>query len=155
MIGGIATSDLEGIKARFADRAPVKAVSIFLGVLALSFCLLWLSEIVPALIAGEVPKSVTECELPTNAVHVLDMAWMLPAMGLTTAWLWRKRAFGYALAGALLTFIMVEGLALVSMTVFMRRYDQPATVGQTVIFGALSVVSLGMLTWFLRGLRER
>lgn len=154
LIGGIAAADLEGIKARFGEKTPVKAVSIYLAALVLFFYFVWLSEIVPALITGDIPQSLTDYELPTSAVHVLDMAWMLPAMGLTAVWLWRKRAIGYTLAGALLTFVPVLGLAIMSMTVFMKRYDQPAAIEQTVIFGIVSAVSLGMLIWYLKELRE-
>jgi len=154
LIGGLATTNLRGIKARFTEKTPVKAVSTFLAVLALLFYVVWLGEVVPALITGEVPQSVTDYELPTSAVHVLDMAWMLPTMGLTAAWLWRKRDIGYTLAGILLTFVLVMGLALMSMTVFMKRYNQPVEIEQMAFFGIVSVVSLGMLIWFLRGLRE-
>jgi len=154
LIGGIATTDLEGIKARFREKTPVKAVSIFLTVLVLLFYFVWLGDVVPALITGDVPQSIIDCELPTNAVHVLDMALMLPAMGLTAVWLWQKRALGYTLAGALLTFVSVLGLAIMSMIIFMGRYDLPVAIEQTAIFGIVSVVSLGMLIWYLKGLRE-
>jgi hypothetical protein len=154
LIGGIATADLAGIKARFTEKTPVKAVSIFLAVLVVLFYFVWLSEIVPALIAGDIPQSVMDAETPTNAVYVLDMAWMLPAMGLTAVWLWRKQALGYMLAGALLSFVPLLGVAIVSMVVFMMRYDQPVGTEGMAIFGIVSVVSLGMVIWFLRGLRE-
>jgi hypothetical protein len=153
LIGGLATVDLEGIKARFAQRTPVRAASIFLAVVAVLFYLLWLSEVVPASIAGEVPQSVTDNGTPTNGVHVLDMAWMLPAMLLTAVWLWRKRAMGYVLAGALLTFQPLLVLAIASMVVFMARYGQPVSAGQAGIFGILGAASLGMLIWYLSGLR--
>jgi len=154
LIGGIATSDLEGIKARFREKTPVKAVSIFLTVLVLFFYFVWLGEVVPALTMGDVPQSIIDNELPTNAVHVLDMALMLPAMGLTAFWLWRKRALGYTLAGALLTFVSVLGLAIISMIVFMERYDLPIAREQTAIFSIVSAVGLGMLIWYLKGLDE-
>jgi hypothetical protein len=107
------------------------------------------------LIAGNIPQSVTDNGTPTNPVHVLDMAWMLPAMALTWIWLWRRRALGYALAGALLTFQPLLALAIVSMIIFMARYGQPASVGQAGIFGILGVINLGLLIWYLRGLKEQ
>ena len=105
LIGGLATTDFAGIKARFSRGTPVKAVSIFLAVVAVLFYFMWLSEDIPALLAGEVPQGVIEGEAPTDVVHVLDMAWILPAMVLTAIWLWRGRALGYALAGTLLSFL--------------------------------------------------
>jgi len=154
LIGGLATTDFQGVKARFTERTPTKAVSIFLAVVAVLFYLLWLGEVVPALISGDVPQSVTDNGTPTNGVHVLDLAWMLPATVLTAVWLWRKQAIGYALAGALLTFMPLLVLAIASMLVFMARYNQSISVGQAGVFGVLGAVSLGMLIWYLRGLKE-
>ena len=71
----------------------MKAVSIFLGVVAVLFYFMWLSETsLPCL--PEVPQGVIDGEAPTDVVHVLDMAWILPAMVLTAIWLWRGRALG-------------------------------------------------------------
>jgi len=152
LIGGLATTDFEHIRARFTQRTPVRAASIFLCVVAALFYFSWLGEVVPALLAGGTPKSVVESGTPTNGVHVLDMAWMLPAMILTAAWLWRKRALGYALAGALLTFMSVLALAIMAMVVSTGFYAQPVAPGMAVVFGVVAGASLGMVTWYLRGL---
>ena len=152
LIGGLATTDFEDIKARFTLRTPVKTVSVFLAVVAVLFYFAWLSEVVPALISGGVPQSVKDNGTPTNGVHVLDMAWMLPAMALTAAWLWRGRAIGYALAGALLTFMSLLPLAIAAMVASMRLYAQPVALAPAVVFVVLSAASLGMLVWYLKGM---
>jgi len=155
LIGGLATADLAGIKARFTEKTPVKAASIFLAVVVVLFYLYWLGEIVPAHIAGDIPRMAMWTKTPTNAFYVLDMVLLLPAAGLTAIWLWRKRPIGYTLAGALLTFVLGIGLAVMSEILFERRYGHPGDIfGDMATFGILSVVSLGMLIWFLRGLRE-
>lgn len=153
LIGGLATTHFEGLKARFTSRTPVKAVSVFLAVVAVLFYVLWLSEVVPALISGEVPQSVAENGTPTNGVHVLDMAWMLPAMALTSVWLWRKRAIGYVLAGGLLTFMSLLTLAIMAMIASMKLYGQPVALAPAAIFLVLSAVSTGMLVWYLKELK--
>jgi hypothetical protein len=155
LIGGLATTDFARIKARFSRGTPVKAVSIFLAVVAVLFYFVWLSEDVPALLAGEVPQGVIDSEAPTDIVHVLDMAWILPAMVLTTIWLWRGRALGYALAGTLLSFLALLVLAIMSMIVFEVLYGLAAAVGMAVVFGVLFAMSLGMLVWYLRGMRDK
>ena len=94
-------------------------------------------------------------ETPTSAFYVLDMAWILPAVGLAAAWLWRKRAVGYVLAGVLLTTLFVEELAVMSEMVSEMRYGHPVGIfPEITIYITVSVVTLGMLIWFLRGLRE-
>jgi len=152
LIGSLATTDFEHVRARFTQKTPVRAASIFLCVVAALFYFSWLGEVVPALRAGGTPKSVAEGGTPTNGVHVLDMAWMLPAMMLTAAWLWRKRALGYTLAGVLLTFMSVLALAILAMMVSMGFYAQPVAPGMAVVFGVVAGASLGMVAWYLRGL---
>lgn len=151
LIGGLMTVDKAGIKARFTEKTPVKAISIYLMVLAVLFYSLWLSEVVPALIAGEIPQSIRENGTPTNAVHVLDMAWILPAFGITAVNLWRKQALGYILAGALLSYGVFLILAILSMVVFLSQRGYPVIVPQVVIFGVVFAISLGMLIWYMQG----
>jgi len=153
LIGGLVTTDLPATRAWFSESAPVKAVSTYLAALAILFYWLWLSEVIPALIAGETPQSITDNGTPTNAVHVLDMAWVLPAMGIAAVGLWRKRPLGYVLAGALLSFVVLLALAILSMVVFLARDGYPVVVPQVVVFAALFVISLGMLIWYLQHLR--
>jgi len=154
LIGGLVTADMSGIKAHFTEKTPVKTVSIYLAVLAVLFYFMWLSEIVPALMAGEIPQSIQDNGTPTNAVHVLDMAWMLPSFGITAVSLWRKRALGYTFAGAILSYGVFLMLAILSMVIFMIREGFTVAVPQVAIFGMLFAVSLGMLIWYMRGLKS-
>jgi hypothetical protein len=154
LIGGLATADLVGIKVRFTRKTPIKCISIYLGVLVVLFYFMWLREIVPALAAGKIPQSILENGTPTNAVHVLDMAWILPAFGITAVSLWRKKALGYALAGALLTYGALLILAILSMAIFMIRAGYAVVVPQVAIFGTLFAIGLGMLVWYMRGLQS-
>jgi len=154
LIGGLVTANLPGIKEYSTEKTPVKAISIYLAVLAILFYFLWLREIVPALMAGEIPQSIQDNGTPTNAVHVLDMAWILPAFGITAISLWRKQALGYTLAGALLSYGVLLTLAILSMVASMIRSGYPVTVRQVVIFGTLFAFSLGMLIWFMKSLKS-
>ena len=155
LIGGLVTSNMARIKEYFTEKTPVRTVSIYLAVLAVLFYFLWLSEIIPALLARAIPQSIRDNGTPTNPVHVLDMAWILPAFGITALCLWRKQALGYTLAGALLSYTVLLALAILSMVVFMIRGGQPLVVPQVTIFGTLILTSLGMLIWFLKGMSYR
>ncbi len=145
---------MAGIKAGFVENTPYRAVSIYLAVLAILFYFLWLSETIPALMVGKIPQSLQDNGTPTNAVHVLDMAWILPAFGITAVSLWRKHSLGYTLAGVMLSYIVLLISAILSMVVFMIRNGQPVVVPQVVIFGILFAASLGMLIWYLQGLKS-
>jgi hypothetical protein len=152
LIGGLLTTNMTSIKESFTRKTPVRAVSVYLAVLAVLFYFLWLSEIIPALWTGTIPQSIQDNGTPTNAIHVLDMAWILPAFGIAAFCLWRKQGLGYTLAGALLSYTVLLVLAILSMVVFMAQAGQPLVIPQVVIFCALFVTSLGILIWYLRDL---
>jgi hypothetical protein len=152
LIGGLATTNMAGMKAHFTEKTPVKAVSIYLAVIMVLFYLMWLSEIVPALIAGQIPQNIQESGTPSNSVYVLDMAWILPAFAIAAVNLWRKRKVGYTLAGALLSFLTLLILAIMGMLI-VQVWEGLAVVGpQVMIFGVLLAITLGMLIWYMRGL---
>jgi hypothetical protein len=153
LIGGLAATDQAGIQAHFTPSTPVRGVSLYLAVVVVLFYLKWLSEIGPALLTGTVPQSVIDTGTPTNVVYVVDMAWLLPALAIAAVMLWRKQALGYTLAGALLTLLLLLVLAILSMALFQVRQGQSEAVAGLVLFGALSAATLGMLAWYLRGLK--
>jgi hypothetical protein len=154
LIGGLATTDWVGIEAAFTERTPVRAVSIFLLVVAALCYLLWLSEVIPASLTGIPPQSVQDAGMPTNVIHVLDMAWFLPALVVAAVSLWYKRPLGYALAPSLLSCFVFLPLTLLSMRLFQMRGGEPMAVPQITIFIALFGISIGMLIWLLKNLRS-
>ncbi len=154
LIGGLITTDWEDFRKGFTERTPTKAVSIYLGMVASLFYLLWLSEAVPASLSGNPPQSLIDAGTPTNFVQVLDLAWLLPAIAITAISLWRKRSLGYTLAGALLTHFTLLTLAILSMVAFMVRAGQPVVIPQVVIYGVLFAVSIGMAIAYLKNLKS-
>lgn len=104
LVGGLATLDVPTVKAWFAGRAlPLTAWTLM--VLAALFALLWLSEIVPGLLAGRGSTSAGDYRVPTNPVHVLDLAIFLPAVFASGVLLLRKDPLGYATAPSQLVFL--------------------------------------------------
>ena len=95
------------------------------------------------------PASIQNNGVPTNAVYVLDKAWILPAFGITAANLWHKRSLGCTLAGVMLSCFVPIVSAILSMVVFMVRDGHPVSIPQVVIFGTLLVISLFMLIWYI------
>jgi len=154
LIGGLATTEFATVQARFSGKTPVRVVSIFLAIVAVLFYFSWLGEVIPASISGEVPQSVTQNGTPSNGVHVLDMAWILPASALTAVWLWQKRALAYTLAGVLLTFFSLLALAIMAMMISMSLYAQIVASGMAAVFGVVATISLCLMVLYLRGLKD-
>jgi hypothetical protein len=112
LVGGLATLDAPTVKSWFASRAlPLTAWTLI--VLATLFALLWLSEIVPDLTTGRGSTSAREYRVPTNPVHVLDLAIFLPAVFACGVLLLRKRPLGYATAPGQLVFLALISLPIV------------------------------------------
>jgi hypothetical protein len=141
------------IKESFPEKTPIKAVSIYLIVIVVLFYLKWLSEILPALIVGKIPENILDSGTPSNAVYVLDMAWILPAFAIAAVSLWRKQPLGYTLAGTLLSSLALLILAIVGMVVVQVR-EGYAAMGAVMIFGVLLAITLGILILYFRGLKS-
>ncbi len=111
LIGGLAVLDLGAVKARF-PRAPRRTAGWFLIGVAAAFTALWLSDVVPAILAGDTPAGARELGLPSSPVHVLDLSFYLPAAFTTGVLLLRRHAWAYATAPGLLVFLTLTGLPI-------------------------------------------
>ncbi len=151
LIGGAVSLDANGV-ANALDFRKERLAACFLLLTVVLFGFLWLSDIVPALVDGTAPVAVSDMNLPTNPVHVLDLAFFLPAVAIVGGSLWQRRPLGYAAAPAMLVFLALTGLPILA-TVFVAdaRGNEPAWQLLAPI-GVISAISI-LLTWILvRGL---
>lgn len=154
LIGGLATTDFEAIKAQFDETTPTKFLAVFFSVIAILFYFVWLSDALPASLADTPSLELIASGTPTNFIHVLDMAWFLPALLITAVLLWKRHAIGYTLAGAILTFQVIIATAILSMVIYMVQAGDPIVMPLVIIFGTLFVVSLSLTIIYLRHLKS-
>jgi len=147
-VGGMARLDPAALK-RDHGEASVRPYVAFQLLLAVLVAVLWLSEILPATLAGTTPASIAEPGLPTSVIYSLDLGIIVPAFVLTAYWLLKRQPWGYAFTAVLLVKIATLGGAVLSMIVYMIRDGQAVPLPQIVIFGALTVVSVGLMARFL------
>lgn len=93
-----------------------KSLPAYFVLLAFAFTVQWLREIIPALLAGHAPRSVTDAGLLTSPVHVVDLSIVLPGFTITGIMLLRRKPFAFVLAPTLITFGILMMLALTGMT---------------------------------------
>ncbi|MEU7916663.1 hypothetical protein [Microbispora bryophytorum] len=149
LIGGLAALDARAVAARF-DRAPRRLAGWLLVIVATLFTLLWLKDIVPAVLAGRLPQSVSELALPSSPVHVLDLSFFLPASFVTGVLLLRNRPWPYTTAPGLLAFLALTGLPImVTPFVAWARGDEPAWAVLPPI-AAITVACLAVLARLTR-----
>jgi hypothetical protein len=150
LIGSLTSLPLAEIVQSFGQRAPGKLVALVFFLLASVTAAGWLREIVPALLAGRPPQNVRDVGLPTNPAHVLDLSLLLPGLVITAIMLLRRRAMAFALAPALLTFLMLMSVQLAGIIVAMAVKGFQASVVTASFFVALATGFAALLWFYLR-----
>ena len=149
LAGTLATADQARIKLLFADRS-MRVPGWFLVAVAALFAALWLSEIGSDLLAGELSRSADDWKVPTNPVHVLDLAFFLPAAIASGILLLRRHPLGYAtVAGQLVWFALTCVPILITPLVASARGHESGWA-VTLPIGALLLAILAVLRRVLR-----
>jgi hypothetical protein len=136
--------------AYFTANRWARAVSVFLLVVAVLFYFLWLSEDIPALLTGTTPQTVLVNGLPSNPVHVLDMALYLPAMIITAILLWRRKLAGYILALPMLIFSILTGIGILAMFLVSNGAGIAVSPGLEIFFALIILVSFVLAVLYLK-----
>jgi hypothetical protein len=132
------------------NNVQTKVIGIYLIIISGIFYLLWLSEIVPATISNEIPKTVKEAGLFTNPVHVLDLAIILPGIFISGILLLKGNSIGLFLAPIMLTFFILMDLTIAFLMMMMieRGFEGSLMIAGLMVF--LALISLVFLVWFFR-----
>ena len=134
----------------FGERAPRRVAAGFLIASSVVFALLWLAEDLPAVIRDEPPASLVEAGLPTNGVHVLDLALVLPALFIAGILLWRRRGAGYVLSTMALGFCVLMDLNIAGIAFAMHQAGLPSELVLVAGFCVLGAFASVLLAWLLR-----
>ncbi len=138
----------EGIQfPRGRSRTVAAWVMITTGVL---FAGLWLSELVPALLMGKVPASLTEAGLWVNPIHVIDLSMVLPGFIVSGIAALKGREHGLFWLAPWLVFSGLMGSSIIAAMVLMMGAGAANTVPATVMVSVVVVASLVGLLGYLR-----
>jgi hypothetical protein len=140
-------SELEDVRTWFDARVPNRLIGGFEIACASAFALLWLSQIIPAILSGTAPAGLTEVGLLTNPAHVLDLSFVLPAMFAGGWLLWHRRPAGYAIASILLGFGVLMGASLAGMATALYAARLAADLALVIGFGVFALVGAALLAW--------
>lgn len=128
--------------------APHRAIGIYFMVIAVLFYLLWLKDIVPAMAANAVPASISDNNLLTNPVHVMDIAIALPGLIVVALLLFKRHKLGLIFAPVFLIFTILLALALIAMVLSLAFHNISEDISIMAIFVILAVFSTIMLMKF-------
>jgi hypothetical protein len=148
LVGTLATLDLAQAARPLRDSAHRKSAGALLITIGLLFGGLWLSELLPHLLAGTPPRGLAETGLWTNPVHVLDLAFVLPAMLLVGARLRRQDTWGLVLAVPLLVFAATMGIGILTLFGLSAAHGMPVAVPAAIVV-AIVVILSAVHAWLL------
>jgi hypothetical protein len=149
LLGGAACIDRSEILVAYRDARAARVAAWALILIALLFGALWLSEDVPAIGSGTAPPSLIEQGIITNPVHVLDLAFFLPATVLIGALWLRGSARAGAMAPAFLAFLLLTGLPIIVTPVVQTVRGESAAWPVVLPIGIVTIVVLALLRWLL------
>lgn len=130
-----------------------KATGIFFTVIAVVFYGVWLAEIIPGMIRGEIPTSLIETGLITNPVHVLDLSVFLPATFIIGILLLKKRAAAFLVTPVLLFFFILMNITIGCLALLMYKKGITEDMSLAVVMMVLTVISIVLLVFNLQHLK--
>ncbi|USQ75638.1 hypothetical protein [Ornithinimicrobium cryptoxanthini] len=118
------------------------------------FAALWLSELVPALVTGQPPASLTEAGLWVNPIHVIDLALVLPAFIATGVAALRQHQAGLFWLGPWLAFSVLMGSSIIAAMLLMTGAGESDAVPVAVMVSIVVLASLAACWAYLQRTTE-
>jgi hypothetical protein len=145
--------DAPMLRARFSQRVPVRTIATYLIVTTVLFAVLWLRDIIPALVSNTTPVSLRGTAFLTNPIQVVDLSAGFPLTILAAIWFWQRRAWGYVLAGLFLIYGAIEAASIATDQFFGHLSDPTQSTAMVPVFAVLFVTALVPLALYLWHLR--
>jgi hypothetical protein len=154
----VPTVDRDRLAGQVAPGLPARGIGAYLVTVAVVNALIWLRTALPASLSDEPTSFLAEIGLTTSPSFVQDLAFWLPLTALGGVLLWRRTAWGYLIAGPVLTYGVLEAIGVAVDQWFGYRADPTtsyASLGGVWLFVALAAVGSVPAYLFLRGVGQR
>lgn len=138
----------------FGGNEPAKLVSTYLIAVACVFYLLWLSDVVPNMIANATPQSIIDTGLLTNPVHALDLAIILPGFFVIGLLLLRRKPLGSLLAPTALVFMILMDITIGGLNIIMQIRGLEGSYVIAAVMAVLGLVSVILLVSYIKGIES-
>jgi hypothetical protein len=149
---------VESFRERFSPKLPARAIATYaLVIVALNF-LAWMRNVVPGVLSTSSPSFLDGTGMPTSVLYVQDLAFWLPLMAVSAVWLWRRQAWGYVIAGAMLVTYEIEAIGVAVDQWMGHAADPASTVASAAavpMFAVIFVIGLIPLAFYFRHLDRR
>jgi len=139
-VGGLVTTDPVPVRRALEGRVSTSLYGGALVFIAVGLGILWLADLVPALLAGTTPRIVEEGGRGTLVTHLVDLGVVVPSLLLAGVWLRRGRTWGYLLAGVALVLGAVLAASISAMTVALMTGERITVSPAATVFTFLPVL---------------
>lgn len=149
LIGGTLTTNPGPVYRRLDGRIPRRVFAVVLLLTAGGLALLWLSDIVPATVAGTTPLGIREFGPKGAITYVIDLGLLIPAIALGAYLLWREHRWGFVTAGVLLVFAALVAPTLAALTII--DLQQGVAMSPGMVLGTVlpPAVPGALALWYL------
>lgn len=127
-----------------------KIAGFLLIVIGSLFSILWLSEIIPALVSDSIPKSLINTGLWVNPIQVIDLSIVLPAMIITGIFLIKKNFLGRLFSGPWLMFSTLMGSSIIATMIMELINGNNNAIVPLVMVGVITILSVITLNLYLK-----
>ena len=140
----LSQSDISSISLRFAEKTPVKLVSMYLLFISVMLLIVELRMIIPFLISGIVPLTIKLTGHHTSEIFALNFAIVIPISVIAAILLWQRRSWGFIMGIIMLVKGFTYGLVLCAGTVILAfsnaytRWDPLMPVYILLMVGGIS-----------------
>jgi hypothetical protein len=144
-VGGMWSTDPAAIRRRLEGRIDPRLYAGALFVVGLGLAALWLSDVLPPLLQGTTPTLVEESGPQALTSHVLDLGVVVPSILLAATWLYRRRTWGYVLAGVVLILGATLAAPIGLMTIVLLTGETVTVSPVAAFFTFLPIVVSALL----------
>lgn len=155
LILGLGAIHPRAVARSFDRETPTRWIGGYLIAASVLTALLWLSDIVPAMLGGHPPQAIAGRSLPVEPTHVLDLGLLLPTSILAGVLVIRHHPWGYVLTGVCLALLNPLLVAVNLAPIFQLAAGQPIAVGPVVSYAIILVANLGFTGLYLKAARLR
>lgn len=154
LAGALVGADPERFHRTLAGRAR-RLYAGFLLLTAGGLAALWLSDVVPAILAGTTPSVIEQFGPQGIVTYVVDLGVVVPSLAIVAVWLWRDHPWSDLCAGILLVFAALLAPGISAITVVDLQTGVEMTTGMVVGSILPPVLGAALALDFLRRLPSR
>lgn len=154
LIAGLIKIDADKIKQQFRKNAPIRWVSGYMLFVAAGLTTVYLMMIFGFIFSGQPPAIIEKTGHVTNVVFALDLSLVVPVLFLGAIWFWKKRPWGYVLAGISVLKGAVYTFVLAVVTIRASIAGVPDSASEIPLWSLLTVAGITASTILLANLKN-